>query len=121
MSAVAVAVVSKSGDKFAPKDPAGSEFFYWDFTNSLRPGEIVVSAVVTAHSVFLGADNSAAMVTGSALVMNGTVVRQQISAGDYGISYYLKCAATTSIAGGIGQVIPLTGILPIGGEFGVVS
>jgi hypothetical protein len=114
-----VAVISQTGDRFSPLDPAGMEFFYWDFTRELKPGETIVSAVVVSNSAIDGSDNSAAMVSGSSIVMNGNVVKQMISGagGASGVPYVLKAKATTNI----GQVLPLSGILNIGPEFGVVT
>ena len=112
-----IVVVSNHGGLFTPMDPAGKEFFYWDFTKNLKPGETVLSAVIVSNSMIDGADNSAAMVVGDSLVMNGTVVRQMIAGGTSGIPYRLTAVATTSL----GQEIPLSGILPIGPDFGVVT
>lgn len=119
---VAVAVVSQSGDAFSPKDADGSEFFYWDFTKDLKPGETIVSVVVVAISVADGTDNSAAMVVGDAVIMNGLVVKQLIAGGANGTQYRLTVKATTTFGpGSIGQVLPLSGLLTIGPEFGVVT
>jgi hypothetical protein len=113
----AIAVVSKSGDRFSPKDPAGSEFFYFDFTKDLKPGELILSATVTAVSAIDGSDNSAAMVFGPAIVLNGAVVKQMIMGGTFGVPYRLTALAPTNQA----QTLPLSGILNIGPEFGVVT
>lgn len=114
----AVAVVSQSGDQFSPMDPSGVEFFYWDFTKELRPGETILSAVVVANSVVDGSDNSAAMVNGVAVVFNGNVVKQLIAgAGTLGVQYRLTAKAPTSL----GQTLTLSGLLTIGPEFGVVT
>lgn len=115
----AVAVVSQSGDQFSPMDPSGVEFFYWDFTKELRPGESIMSAAVVANSVVDGSDNSAAMVSGVAAVLNGNVVKQLISGagGSLGVQYRLTAKAPTSL----GQVLTLSGLLTIGPEFGVVT
>lgn len=100
-------------------DPSAVEFFYWDFTKELRPGETIVSAVVAANSVVDNSDNSAAMVNGVAVVFNGKVVKQLIAGagGTLGIQYRLTAKATTTL----GQVLPLSGLLTIGPEFGVVT
>jgi hypothetical protein len=115
---VAVAVVTQSGDAFSPMDPDGMEFFYWDFTKELKPGESVTSAAVVAISTVDGSDNSAAMVNGAAVIMNGMVVRQMIAgASTPGVTYRLTAKGTTNL----GQVLPLSGLLTIGPEFGVVT
>lgn len=119
----AVAVVAQSGNEFSPKDPGASEFFFWDFTAELSPGETLVSAVVKATSQVDGSDNSAAMVPRSAIVLNGNVVKQLISAGTLATKYQLTAYGTTMVNGdpSLGQVLPLSAILEIAAEFGVVT
>ena len=113
----AVAVISQSGDEWSPKDADGSEFFYWDYTQVLKPGETITSVVVAAVSLADGSDNSTAMVSGAPVIMNGKVIKQLIAAGTTGLKYRLTAKATTTL----GQVIPLSGILRIGPEFGVTT
>lgn len=114
----AVAVVAQSGDEFSPIDLGAMEFFYWTFAKKLKPGETILSAVVTATSVVDGSDNSTAMVLGVPSVFNGTVVKQMIvGVAPLGVRYRLTAEATTTL----GQVIPLSGIVRVGPEYGVVQ
>lgn len=117
MNAVAVvAAVGECGIQFSPKDPGASEFFFWDFTLELSPGETLLSAVVKAISQIDSSDNSAAMVSGAA-ILNGNVVKQLIAAGTLKTKYLLTAYGTTSL----GQVLPLSAVLEIAIEFGVVT
>lgn len=111
-----VVVADQVGGSFSPKDPGGTNPFYWDFTSKLAVGETIISAVVTATSKLDQTDNSTAMVSGAA-TFAGPVVKQDIAAGVLGVTYTLKCSATTNL----GNIYPLSADLPIAAVFGIVA
>lgn len=110
--------------QFSPKDPSGSQFYYWDFTAWLQPTEKVTSAVVTATNNQDGSDNTLAMVPSSSppTILNNVVVRQLIAAGYTGDTYKMSAAAMTlDTATGLIQELVLSALLPIGPVFGVMQ
>lgn len=118
-----VVVASDSGSgTFSPKDPGSSQYYYWDFTAWLQPTESVQSAIVTATNNADQSDNTPAMVTEAAVVLNNVVVRQKISAGVNGDIYRMTAGASTlDSVTGLMQVLYLSALLPVQPVFGVME
>lgn len=81
----------------------------FDFTSILGAGETIISVTIGVN-VYTGADsNPSAMISGPATI-NGSVVLQLFTGGQFGTIYGLRCAVTTSL----GQGITLIGYLYVG-------
>jgi hypothetical protein len=114
---MSIVVTSQTGTTFSPKDPAGVQFYGFDFTAWLASGEAVLSATVTASSEVDGSDSTLAMISGVATLVNSARVQQLVMGGQANVSYLLTCVALTSL----GQTLPLSATLPVQTVFGVVA
>ena len=118
---VVVAADSGAG-MFSPKDPAGSEYYYWDFSNWLQPTESITSALVTSTNNVDNSDNTATMILEASTVLNNVVVRQKIAAGSSGQIYRMTAdAITLDSVTGLTQKLPLSALLPIEPVYGVMA
>ncbi len=118
---VVVATDSGAGT-FSPKDPTGSQYYYWDFTAWLQPTESVTSATVTATNNVDNSDNTARMILESSTVLNNVVVRQKIDSGYTGDVYRMTAdALTLDSVTGLTQKLSLSALLPIEPVFGVMA
>ena len=83
-----------------------SEVF--DFTSRLGLAETISSAVTTA-TVYSGTDAAPETVINGAASISGAQVTQSLKAGVVGVTYLVRCVATTSL----GQVLALGALLVI--------
>lgn len=95
--------------EFSPKIQGESVYYEFDFLGRLTSSEIIITQVVTC-SVWSGVDPApASMISGSAVAVNTSVVRQLIIAGIAGVVYYLLCTITTNL----GQTLQLSAYLVV--------
>lgn len=90
------------------KDPEEQLVVGFDFAPDLATGETVVAQAV-AITTRSGTDASPAAVLDGAASRSGAVVSQAVQAGTDGVSYLIRCAATTSMD----RVLVLAGVLPV--------
>jgi hypothetical protein len=91
-----------------PKDTDEADVIAFDFTASLSGGESVVSATVACET-FQGVDAApAALLSGTPQILS-PVVTHKVQGGLDGVTYALRCAATTSSA----RVLVAAGLLPV--------
>lgn len=99
-----------SGVILGPKDPDSTEYFRFDYTNDSRfaTGETIISATVTV-TVMNGRDSNASALLSGPVIISGLTVSQLITGGILGVTYDIKCLATTSS----GQVLDACGQVTI--------
>lgn len=68
----------------------------FDFTSSLAVGETISSAS-TAATTYSGTDATPSAIISGAAAISGGQVTQTITGGVVGVTYLLKCSATTSL------------------------
>ncbi len=93
---------------FGGKYAAETRKEVFDFTSRLAVGETLSSASTTA-TVYSGTDASPSAIISGAASIAGAQVTQAITAGTLGVTYLLKCSATTSTS----QVLLLDAFLVI--------
>ena len=67
----------------------------FDFLSQLRPGDTIISSVVTA-TVYSGVDATPQMIISGGTVVSGTIAEQAVTGGIPGVIYDLSCAAMTA-------------------------
>ena len=81
----------------SPKDPDSVEFFKFDYThdNRFETGETIISATIEV-TVLRGKDANADDLLSGAVIISGLTVSQLVTGGLSGVTYDIKCLATTS-------------------------
>src|SRR5271165_6018882 len=95
--------------QFGKKDPNDSDWFYFNFSPTLKSGETVLTATFIV-TVISGVDGSpSSLLVGSPLT-DGVTVKQRIANGVNGVKYNINVAITTSLSS---SYPPLNAVLSV--------
>lgn len=102
---------------FPSKYQAETVTVRWNFAANIPIG-ITISSAVVVCTVFLGIDSTPENLLSGTASATGTVVKQQLTAGNIGVTYNLTCTATLSNGKVLSQTSRQSVIPNLGGMFG---